>query len=361
MLKPESDFLNPFHTDEFLPPIRRWTTMGAIFLVGALAGTVGVAAVTEYNVMVQAPATVRPLDGLGFVQVVNGGTVRRILVRENQFIRKGEGIAEIGNLEESQLQALQNRRDRLQASLQQSQSQLNQINAQLGTLNREILTRSEVNTAGKSLDVSIPELEAALSRFATLDPNGAKQVAANRDRLLQQRTGLTNQIQNDQTTLKTIDNELSQQLIQAPIDGTILKLMLRNPGQTLNPGDTVAQIVPQNVALVIKAQVSPQDISQVEVGQNVQLRISAYPYPDYGVLNGTVRTVAPDVATTGDASTGSTAPYYEVVIQPDQTFLIKGDRPYPLQPGMEARADIISHRETLLRSLLRKARLWSDL
>jgi multidrug efflux pump subunit AcrA (membrane-fusion protein) len=97
--------------------------------------------------------------------------------------------------------------------------------------------------------------------------------------------------------------------------------------------------------------------------------VSTYPYPDYGTLNGAVRAIAPDTITPQSNNASAVAPYYEVTIQPERFYLVKGkplrDRfashQYPIQPGMEVTADITSREETVLTFILRKARLLTDL
>jgi HlyD family secretion protein len=104
-------------------------------------------------------------------------------------------------------------------------------------------------------------------------------------------------------------------------------------------------------------------ISKVKLGQKVQMRVSACPYPDYGTLKGVVQTVAPDalpVASNGVAPAVSPS-VYEVTIQPENKFVGRGDRICRLQAGMEGRADIISRSETVVQFILRKARLIADL
>jgi HlyD family secretion protein len=93
------------------------------------------------------------------------------------------------------------------------------------------------------------------------------------------------------------------------------------------------------------------------------MRVSAYPYPDYGTLIGKVSAIAPDAIApeSNNANAPAVAPSYEVTIQPEKTNLLKGDRPYPIQPGMEIAAEIISREETVLTFILRKARLLTDL
>ena len=89
------------------------------------------------------------------------------------------------------------------------------------------------------------------------------------------------------------------------------------------------------------------------------MQISAYSYPDYGILKGAVRAISADIIT--PQTTSAAVPCYEVTIQPERPYLIKGDRSYPLKSGMEVTADIISQEETLLKFVLRKARLLTNL
>ncbi|MBF2028232.1 MAG: HlyD family efflux transporter periplasmic adaptor subunit [Oscillatoriales cyanobacterium C42_A2020_001] len=367
----EPDTLPPLQDDEFLPPINRWTTVATWLLVGMLTGGVGLAAAIEYNVTVQATAIVRPVNQISTVQVLSGGTIRRVLVKENHVVQQGDVIAELDVVDRTQLLRLQTRRQRLQRYIQQYQNQLAQVDTQLHQVKAQAIAQSgllplsesatPVKTDPSADHTPIPEglVEAALDRLASQAPATATQLSTQRDRLQQQQIGLTNQLQYDQTLLQTLDQELSKSVILAPSDGIVFKLALAGTGQTVQPGDAIAQIVPQNSPLVVKARVNVQDISQVDVGQEAQLRISAYPYPDYGILRGTVQAIAPDITTVGDVHSGL-PPYYEITIQPEQPYLEKGDRQYPLQPGMEARADIISRQETVLQSFLRKLRLWAE-
>jgi len=88
-----SDFVPPVQSNEFLPPISPWTTLGGLFLVGTFGVTIALATFTQYNVTVKAPATVRPIGEVLIVQAAVEGTVKRIEVQENQVVKKGDAIA----------------------------------------------------------------------------------------------------------------------------------------------------------------------------------------------------------------------------------------------------------------------------
>ncbi|MCC5622781.1 HlyD family secretion protein, partial [Nostoc sp. CHAB 5715] len=92
----------------------------------------------------------------------------------------------------------------------------------------------------------------------------------------------------------------------------------------------------------------------------VELRISSYPYPDYGTLSGAVRAISADTIVPLTNGNSTVTPYYEVSIEPLKIYIEKDFQQYPLQPGMEVTADIISRQETIITFIFRKARLLTD-
>lgn len=52
---------------------------------------------------------------------------------------------------------------------------------------------------------------------------------------------------------------------------------------------------------------------------------------------------------------------YEVTARPDALVLTDEAQPCSIQAGMEGRADIVSRQDTVLKFLLRKARLIADI
>ena len=430
-------------SEEFLPPISLWTTLGGVFIVGTVGVAVTLAAVIKYNVTVKAPAIVRPMGELRIVQAATAGTVKSIKVKENQVVKQGDAIATIDN---SQLLL---KKSQLEGNIKQNQQQLAQIAAQISTLDsqresqsnfidrtiasaqaqlelsqrdykdKQITTKTKVLEAQAALDLAKEELKryqrlantgaiatlqvkekeqafiAAQARLkgaqAGLNPSAApvaiatEQIARERARglatlatlnkereqLQSTRTEIQNQVGNNVKELQRIEIELGKTAIVAPTDGTILKLELRNFGQVVSPGTSIAQIAPADAKVVVMARVAAQDISNVKSCKEakveeckdgkVQLRFSAYPYPDYGVLKGAVRAIAPDATTPQSGSAGAVAPSYEVTIEPETPNFVRGDHSYPILPGMEATADIISKEDTVLTFMLRKARLITDL
>jgi HlyD family secretion protein len=455
-------------TDEFLPPVSRWTSLAGIFLVGTVGGAIALASWVKYNVTVKAAAAVRPTGEIRLVQPEMEGTVKNIFVKPNQVVKQGDAIASLDDLE------LHIKSSQLQGNIQEGQLQLGQIDAQVGALNNQIdaekkvtertissaqvdltrnlrdfqdrqvttqndvlaaeadlqraeaqlqkaqadldfakmdrdryqqlseigaigrreyeqkklvvqqtqsilqaenkaveIAKTKVRSAKTGLNPSNATVAIAQQRIAQETAKGESSVAAlirEKNVLMQRRIEMRNQIIQAQKELEKNQLQLRSSVIRASSDGVILKLNLRNTGQVVRPSESIAEIVPQGAPLVMKAMIPASEIKKVAVGQNVQLRVDACPYPDYGTLKGVVSAVSPDAitstsnntgaATTGAATVGS---YFEATIKPANLSFGNNHRNCLLQAGMDAKADIISKEETALQFMLRRARIISDL
>lgn len=349
--------LQPLESDEFLPPLSRWSSLGGMFLVATFGATIALMSVVKYNPTVRTEAIVRPTGDVRIVQAVTEGKVESVEVKENQVVAVGDAIARI---DES---ALSRQKSQLQEKIKQCEVELEQIERQISALEVQILATAQPQTfsqsqsstdASNKIDESF--VESAILDISRSLPTVAQQFAKDRRDLVVKRTELIKDLTRGQREFEQVDIKLDNSVIRAPADGTILKLSLRNPGQTVELGAAIAEIVPSDAPLVFKARVNASDIARVKVDQPVQIRVSAYPFPDYGILKGTVSSISPDAITPEVLQEA----YYEVTIKPEKPYLVKSDRQYPIQPGMEGRADIISSQETVLTFILRKARLLTD-
>ncbi|MDF5710706.1 MAG: HlyD family efflux transporter periplasmic adaptor subunit [Nostoc sp. S4] len=231
------------------------------------------------------------------------------------------------------------------------------------------IAKAKLQSAQAVVNPSMARIAIAEERISQEIARGEATIATlNKEKqaLIQQRVEMQTQLKQYQKELQQIETELKNSIIRATSDGTILKLNLRNPGQVVRVSESIAEIVPQNAALVIKAMIPTAEIQKVAVGQKVQLRIDACPYPDYGTLKAVVSAISPDVITPtasniNAATSTAVASYFEATIQPEMLKFGNGTLQCHIQSGMNAKANIISQEETALQFMLRKARLITDL
>ncbi|MBW4675665.1 MAG: HlyD family efflux transporter periplasmic adaptor subunit [Desmonostoc geniculatum HA4340-LM1] len=231
------------------------------------------------------------------------------------------------------------------------------------------IAQAKLQSAQAVVNPSMARIAIAEERVSQEIARGETTVATlNKEKqaLIQRRVEMQTQIKQYQKELQQIETQLQNSIIRATSDGTILKLNLRNPGQVVGISESIAEIVPQNAALVIKAMIPTAEIQKVAVGQKVQLRIDACPYPDYGTLKAVVSGISPDVITPvgsniNVATSTAVAGYFEATIQPEMLKFGNGTLQCHIQSGMNAKANIISQEETALQFMLRKARLITDI
>ncbi len=312
------------------------------------------------------------------------------------------------------LQSLQAKLQATQAALGAAKSKRNRYNsvAKAGALSKDQMEEAQLSVkqqeqavltqkaAFKAQQENIQQLQqsvkAAIARQkrfqAALNPSNAQVAVASQriaqekasgkankavlekeyQTLIQQRIETQKQLLRDNSELKQVEKEMNQTTITANTEGIISKLALRNPGQIVRAGEEIAQIVPKFAPKVIKAVVGSEDKGKLKIGQKVQMRVGACPYPDYGTLNGKVKAISPDAvapqqndaaSTDTNNTSKATAPgsLYEVTVKPQTLALGHTKNKCQIQLGMDGRADIITREETVLQFFLRKARLITNL
>lgn len=147
---------------------------------------------------------------------------------------------------------------------------------------------------------------------------------------------LQSKISETKNLLATARTKLAQFNLKAPIDGTVLTLNLQNIGEIVKPGDTLIEIAPQGAKLMLLATLPNQEAGFITKGMPVKIKLDAYPYQDYGVINGTVDSVSADAKS--DEKLGE---IYQLDIALDKNYINDEGQTVKFKAGQTATADII--------------------
>ncbi|PRD42923.1 hypothetical protein C5748_14240 [Phyllobacterium phragmitis] len=134
----------------------------------------------------------------------------------------------------------------------------------------------------------------------------------------------------------------------APQSGAVHQLAVHTVGGVVSPADVIMLIVPASDDLALEAQIAPQDIDQLQLGQKAVLRLSAFNQRTTPELQGQVGRIAADL--TQDQRTGLS--YYLVRIFISADELAKLDE-LALVPGMPAESFIQTGERTALSFLVK--------
>lgn len=141
--------------------------------------------------------------------------------------------------------------------------------------------------------------------------------------------------------------------LRAPSDGVIKDIATHSTGTVVAPGTILATIVPNNEPLEAEVWLNNLDVGQVNSGAQVRLKLAAYPYQHFGMLDGVVRHISADATERPEpGSQGGIGLYYRVLISIDGGRVPAEIRAYRLVPGMQLAAEIHGGTRTLLDYLI---------
>lgn len=137
--------------------------------------------------------------------------------------------------------------------------------------------------------------------------------------------------------------------------GVQLRLLAQSSGQL----DKVLSIVPSGDVLYAEAVLSNEDAGFVEIGQRVKVKLAAYPFQKYGLMEGAVIRISadaesPEVAAraTGSPYTAPPLAFKAVITLHSQTLQLPSSGALPIAPGMALTAEIHQGRRTVMEYLI---------
>jgi len=151
-------------------------------------------------------------------------------------------------------------------------------------------------------------------------------------------------------------------LITAPTDGKISSLSV-TPGQMVNAGDSLAQLVPaKNSPFFLIAWLPNESLPYVKPGEHINIRYEAYPFEKYGQFPGKVQSVSSAPVSEQELSSYSSAPrdangkvngpYYKVLVSLDKNQLNWHGEQLNLSSGMKAESTMFLEKRPLYQWML---------
>lgn len=141
---------------------------------------------------------------------------------------------------------------------------------------------------------------------------------------------------------------LSRLDVRAPLGGVVLDLAVHTIGAVVRPAEMIAQIVPQDAAIVVDVEIDPTRIDEVQVGKEAALLFSAFNARRTPMLSGIVTKVSADAFT--DKELGRSFYRGEVLPEEGEIAKLEGGR---LVSGMPVEVFIQTGARTPLEYLMK--------
>lgn len=224
--------------------------------------------------------------------------------------------------------------------------------------------------AGEEKERDRIEKEQDLRAQASVTASLRASIQASQKRLAQITSNYNSELQNERIETESqhfkireewskINHKTKLLELRAPQAGIVKDLATHTRGTVVSPGTVLMTVVPHEDPLRAEVLIKNEDVGFVRIDQRVKVKLSAYPFQKYGMIDGTVIHVGSD---TSDGSGAPPAPgeeakplpglRYKALVKLDTQHLETNDRKMRLTPGMEAVVEIHLGRRTVMAYLL---------
>ncbi len=148
--------------------------------------------------------------------------------------------------------------------------------------------------------------------------------------------------------------------IRAPKRGIVKDLATHTPGTVVQAGAQLLSIVPIDELLEAEVLVKNEDVAFVQMGQHVQLKLAAYPYTRYGMVQGKVVRISPDASDVSASENGRQRPdgkfeinsTYRARVALEDQFVRHDGKKLTVIPGLLVAAEINLGKRSVIEYLL---------
>jgi hemolysin D len=212
------------------------------------------------------------------------------------------------------------------------------------------------------------ELKAQTHQVASLRGS----IDQSRKRLAQITSTYRQQLQNERAEANAQRLKLEQEAgkqayrrnlleLKAPQDGVVKDLATHTAGTVVSPGTILLTLVPRDDPVKAEVWVTNEDARWVEVNQAVKIKLAAFPFNKYGMVNGHVEYVSPDAAELPDTRERDRKDTREHVMPPsgfrtlvalDSPYLERDGKRFRVSAGMIVSAEVNLGSRTVMEYLL---------
>ncbi|NMG19795.1 HlyD family efflux transporter periplasmic adaptor subunit [Brasilonema bromeliae] len=352
-----------------LPPL--YTRLVGVTLSLAVFGAIAWAGLSKVDEVAVAPGKLIP--GEQDVQPVrspSSGKIKYInetKVKEGQPVQKGDILVALDSeSSQTEIQRLNNqaqlmKQDILRATKAAEESQKARIKEAEIEYSR---LRNNLNSAQRKADKECPffgPITRVKCEDAKVELNNSKKSFEAQEQKIKQlqqnyKTGSLSDLSKRREELQTIERQLAQaknqwqnQTITAPITGRVYNVKV-NPSQgTVQPGEELLSILPEGKEPLLEVDLPNQYRGFVDEQMNAKVKIEAFPYQEYGVIEGTVVYVSP-YAVVKDKNSGKEV--YPTRIKLHKITIRRRGQDKTLTPGMEASGEIVMRQKSILSLLI---------
>ncbi|BAY98956.1 HlyD family secretion protein [Tolypothrix tenuis PCC 7101] len=234
---------------------------------------------------------------------------------------------------------------------EQSKSDIKQANLRLAE--QQSSYQRTIRQAKAEIEQAYLRLKEQKRSYQALTHSGKLAVLKSEEQLKNldtETTTLQAEIAQTNSQINSLQLQLQQRVLKSPIAGRVFQLPIQRPGAVVQPGTMVAEIAPEDSPLIIRAQMPTSESGSLRKGLPVKLKFDAYPFQDYGIIEGELLEISPTTLEI-DTPNGKIAAY-NLEISLKSNCIPSKNKCTPLRPGDTATAEVIVRQRRIIDFLL---------
>ena len=137
--------------------------------------------------------------------------------------------------------------------------------------------------------------------------------------------------------IKEINFDIDKTLLTSPVTGKVFNLIAVSPGFSANQGETILKVVPIG-DIEAKIFLNNSDIGFVKTNMKAKIRIDAYPFTQFGSIDGKLKSIADEVIPSNQKNIDSRFPAY---VSLDKQYLEKNDEKFFVRSGQSVSVNLV--------------------
>lgn len=144
-------------------------------------------------------------------------------------------------------------------------------------------------------------------------------------------------------------------VVKSPVTGAVQQLAVHTVGGVVTPAQPVMVIVPENTDLEAEVTLLNKDIGFIKPGQEAHIKVEAFPYTKYGMIEGEVVSVSGDAIP--DENLGAV---YSGKVRLNKTVMRVNGNDVSLVPGMNVTVEIKTDTRRMIEYFLSPITVYKD-
>ncbi|WP_413297337.1 HlyD family efflux transporter periplasmic adaptor subunit [Synechococcus sp. MIT S9452] len=332
-----------------LRPAPVWSRALAWTIIGSASFAFVFACFAKIDEVVLAVGELQPLGAERPLKAPFAGMVKEILVTEGQEVVAGQALIRMDTeVSEKRKETLERQyeleENRFTEETRSFRAREQSLQERMDGLSRALATEREIYAAivplaaqGGIQRMQVLKQKNSIEQLQSQIAQAKANLQEVQAQLLKMKQESLGELADLERQLVEVNDTRSKEVLVSPVNGVVYGMVPSSPGYAASAGETLVKVVPGG-ALEAKVFITNRDVGFLEPGMPAQIRVDAFPYTQFGAIEGELKSVGTLPLPPDQTSPQARFPAY---IGLDQQFLERDGREYKVSPGQSVQANLV--------------------